>query len=193
MKKVLAFIASIGFLISCSEKKEDTSTTEVTTTTSTTEKPKPTLIYDVRYSDWEMGDQELINNVLRFYKSWDAKDLNNVDGLFADTVKMRLPEERSEIVLTKDKVTGALAKNRGMYGTTRNEIISAVSLRDKKSGEDWVMITTYSKWIEDNGKRDSVLYHDDWRLKDGKIAFLMSYYKLPTKTFLKTNDITGEK
>ena len=57
-----------------------------------------------------------------------------------------------------------------------------------KNLEDWVMITTYNKWIEKNGKRDSVLYNDTWRLKNGKLDMLMSYYKLPTKEFLKKND-----
>lgn len=75
-----------------------------------------------------------------------------------------------------------------MYDSTTNNIISAVSLHDQESKEDWVMVTTYNKWTVKGGKRDSLLYHDNWLLKDGKIRFLMSFYKLPSDQFLKNND-----
>ncbi len=75
-----------------------------------------------------------------------------------------------------------------MYDSTSNDILSAVSLHDKKSNEDWVMITTYNKWIQKNGTRDSVLYHDTWKIKDGKLSFLMSFDKVPTKQFVQRND-----
>ena len=75
-----------------------------------------------------------------------------------------------------------------MYDSTSNYILSAVSLHDKSSGEDWVMITTYNKWVEKDGKRDSILYHDNWKLKEGKINFLMSFYKVVSKEFEKRNE-----
>jgi hypothetical protein len=111
-----------------------------------------------------------------------------VTDYFADSVKLRVPTERNEYTIPKSKINEVLTKNRGMYDSTSNNILSAVSLHDKESNEDWVMITTYNKWVEKNGTRDSVLYHDNWQLKDGKITFMMSFYKLPTDAFLKKND-----
>jgi len=111
-----------------------------------------------------------------------------VAGLFADTVRLRIPTDREEIEVPNNQVNAKLAANRGMYDSTSNDIISAVSLHDKQSNEDWVMITTYNKWVNKDGKRDSVLYADSWQMKGGKIAFLMSFYKLPTDQFVKRND-----
>jgi hypothetical protein len=106
---------------------------------------------------------------------------------FSDTVRLRLPGEGNEIIIPKSKVKESFWKIRSMYSYTSNDMISAVSSRDKASAEKLVMMTAYVKWTEKNGKRNSILYHDDWRLKDGKFNFLLSYSKLPTMEFLKKN------
>jgi ketosteroid isomerase-like protein len=193
MKKIIYLLAYACIFASCSEKKENATETAATETSTTetsakVEMMKPDYGYPVRYSEWEIGNPENIKTVMNLYKAWDAKDAGKVASLFADTVKLRLPTEREEIVISNDKVNEALGKNRSMYDSTSNNIISAVSLHDRESNEDWVMITTYNKWIEKNGKRDSLLYHDNWQLKDGKISFLMSFYKLPSDSFIKKND-----
>ena len=183
MKKIFYVLAVVGIFASCSEKKEDTTVAEVPI-----EKPKPEYPYPIRYSDWEIGNPENIKTVLNLYSVWDKKDSGKMSGFFADSVKLRVPTERREITIPNDKIEKLLGENRGNYDSTSNNILSAVSLHDKESNEDWVMITTYNKWVEKNGTRDSVLYHDNWQLKDGKITFLMSFYKLPTQAFLKKND-----
>lgn len=148
----------------------------------------PVYAYPVKYKDWEIGDPANIKTTLDVYKAWDDKKPGKLSALFADTLRLRIPGEREEFVIPNNKIEAVLGKNRGLYDSTFNNILSAVSLHDKESGENWVMIATYNKWIEKNGKRDSVLYNDNWRLKNGKLDFLMSYYKLPTKEFLKRND-----
>ncbi len=190
MKKIIYLFAGVCIFSSCSEKK-----TENTTTTDTAaapviavEKVKPVYAYPVRYTDWEIGSDDNIKTVIDFYYAWDHKDAGKVAGLFADTVRLRIPTDREEIVVPNSQINVKLTANRGMYDSTSNNIISAVSLHDKQSNEDWVMITTYNKWVEKGGKRDSVLYADSWRLKNGKIAFLLSFYKLPTEQFVKRND-----
>lgn len=197
MKTIIYLLAGVCIFASCSEKKEgDTSTATNTATTATAatetaakvETAKPDYGYPVRYTEWEIGNPENIRTVINLYHAWDLKDAGKVAGLFADTVRLRLPTEREEFVILNEKVNEKLGKNRSMYDSTTNNIISAVSLHDRESKEDWVMITTYNKWVEKNGKRDSLLYHDNWRLKDGKINFLMCFYKLPSDQFIKTND-----
>ena len=186
MKKIIYLFASVCFLASCNnEKAADNNTTSA--------KVKTSYSYPIRYSDWEIGNPDNVKTVLDLYHAWDNMDVNKVNSLFADTVRMRIPTERDEIVIPNSRINDALKENRGMYDSTSNSIVSAVSLHDRESNEDWVMINTYSKWIEKDGKRDSVLYHDDWRLKNGKIDFLMSFYKLPTETFLKKNDTIPNK
>ncbi len=190
MKKVIYLFAGICIFSSCSEKKAESAAATDTTAAvaATVEKAKPVYAYPVRYTDWEIGNPDNIKTVIDFYYAWDHKDAGKVAGLFADTIRLRIPTDREEIVAPNSQINAKLTANRGMYDSTSNDIISAVSLHDKQSNEDWVMITTYNKWTDKGGKRDSVLYADSWRLKNGKIDFLMSFYKLPTEQFVKRND-----
>jgi len=186
MKKNIYLIVAVCVFAACNEKKVEPAATEPAA--AKVEVLKPEYPYPIKYSEWEIGKPENINTVLNFYKAWDQKDAIKVSGFFADSVKLRIPTERVEYVIANDKINEVLTKNRGYYDSTSNNILSAVSLHDRESNEDWVMITTYNKWIEKNGARDSILYHDNWQLKDGKVTFLMSFSKVPTDAFLKKND-----
>ena len=189
MQKILS-LATIAFisLCSCNNAPESKPAATDTAKAAPMLKPKPVFSYPIQRKDWELGDPANINTALAFYKAWDDKKLDGISNLFSDTVIMRIPAEKTEIKVSKEKMNDMLAKNLSGYQSTTNTILSAVSLHDNESGEDWVMITTYSKWIEKTGKRDSVLYHDDWKFKDGKISFLLSFDKVPTKEFLTKND-----
>jgi hypothetical protein len=44
----------------------------------------------------------------------------------------------------------------------------------------------YNKWTYNDGVRDSALFWENWRLKDGKIVYLNSLVQAPPKTLLKT-------
>ena len=192
MKKIIYLFAGICIFSSCSEKKAESAATTDTTaaapTVATVEKAKPVYAYPVRYTDWEIGSDENIKTVIDFYYAFDHRQTDKVASLCADTVRLRIPTDRDEIVVPNNQISARLAANRQMYDSTSNSIISAVSLHDKYNNEEWVMITTYNKWVEKGGKRDSVLYSDSWRLKNGKIGFLMSFHKLPTEQFVKSND-----
>jgi hypothetical protein len=183
-KFIITAIISIS-VFSCAEDPAADVTTNTDTVSTAGNNDASTLAYPVKYVNWEIGDFNNVRLVTDMYKVWDEQQAKGVAVYFADTVRMRLPEVRNEIVVLNSEVNARMATNRNMYGYTDNDMISAVSLRDKASGEEWVMITTYAKWTEKSGKRDSILYHDDWRVKDGKINFLMSYSKLPTAEFLK--------
>jgi len=187
-KIILTFIIATG-LISCTNSSYDTTNVD---SLNRIRVDTTKLAYPVRYVNWEMGDFNNVVVVTNFYKLWDARQAEGIASSFADTVRLRLPEERSEIVVPNNQIVEKLIKNRSMYGYTSNDIVSAVSLRDKDTGEEWVMVTTYAKWKEKNGVRDSILYHDDWRIKNGKIDFLMSYNKLPTEEFLKNQAVRKE-
>ena len=48
------------------------------------------------------------------------------------------------------------------------------------------MVMVYNKWTYNDGVKDSALYWENWRLKDGKIVYLNSLAQAPPKTLLKT-------
>ena len=193
MNKLLSLFL-IGFgLISCNDTKAPADEASGKTGTLKTEAKMPEFAYPVRYKNWEIGKPEHIKTALDFYRAWDDRDPAKANALFADTLRLRIPDDRNEIVLPRERINAALAQNRAMYDSTSNDILSAVSLHDKESGEDWVMVTTYNKWKEKGGKRDSLLYQDNWKLKDGKLALLMSFSKMPTRQLLSQVDSAGKK
>jgi hypothetical protein len=59
-------------------------------------------------------------------------------------------------------------------------------LYNEENNADWVMVMVYNKWTYNDGVRDSALYWDNWRLKDGRIVYLNSLAQAPPKTLLKT-------
>jgi hypothetical protein len=192
MNKLLSLFL-IGFgLISCNDTKAPADEASGKTGTLKTEAKMPEFAYPVRYKNWEIGKPEHIKTALDFYRAWDDRDPAKANALFADTLRLRIPDDRNEIVLPRERINAALAQNRAMYDSTSNDILSAVSLHDKESGEDWVMVTTYNKWKEKGGKRDSLLYQDNWKLKDGKLALLMSFSKIPTRQLLSRVDASGK-
>ena len=170
------------FFVACSDNnKETSSTSDGDTSKMETAMPVGT----VKHVNWELGNVSNVNKILEMYKMWDEKTPFLTTDYFADTVWLNIPEVRKEFVVPNNQITKRLAENRAQYKGTSNDILSSVSLHDKVTGEDWVMVTAYSKWVELDGKRDSVLYHDDWRLVNGKVDKLISFYKLPPKGFQK--------
>ena len=185
MRKTNFLVAAVLLMASCAEPAAKNETAPEVATNEV-----PTKVdygQPIQYTEWEIGKPEHIKTVLNFYNFWDNKETEKLAGLFADTLILRVPGETTEIKVANSNINKSFAENRGAYKTTKNQILSAVSLHDRESNEDWVMINTYSKWVEADGKRDSIMFSDSWRLKDGKISFLMSFDKKPTKTFLKSN------
>ena len=119
------------------------------------------------------------------YHAWDANDANTVAGFFADSASMDMPDGR-RLVLNKDNVYEKFAKGRRQYANASNKIISAISLHNDDYDEDWVQVLTYNKWSYQDGVKDSSLYFDNWRLKNGKINYLNSLEQKPPRPLLKT-------
>ena len=105
-------------------------------------------------------------------------------SFYADSAKMDLPGG-TRITLGNKDIYAHLKKARALYDTTYNHIISAYTLRNEDKNGDWVMVMTYNKWEYDDGFKDSTLYLDNWRVKDGKIVYLNSLEQTPPKAMLK--------
>ena len=119
------------------------------------------------------------------YHAWDANDANTGAGFFADSASMDMPDGR-RLLLNKDNVYEKFAKGRRQYADASNKIISAISLHNDDYDEDWVQVLTYNKWSYQDGVKDSSLYFDNWRLKNGKINYLNSLEQKPPRPLLKT-------
>ena len=91
-----------------------------------------------------------------------------------------------DLLLTNNTIESTLRKWRKNYKETSNIPFSLVSLHNKDLDQQWVMAWTWNKWRNADGTKDSMLYCDNWRLKDGKIVYLNSAENRPSKSLSKT-------
>ena len=179
MKKIL-FSALTVFIFSCQDEKKEPEIVPVTETP----KALPEFAYPVDRTHWKIGDPANTKLILDMYQAWDQKDGGAVARFFADSATLDLPNAQ-RMDLNKDNVYERFSKARIQYDNTSNKIISAISLHNDDYNEDWVQIMTYNKWSYKDGVKDSMLYFDNWRLKNGKINYLNSLEQKPPKPLLK--------
>jgi len=179
MKK-LFFAALTVFIFSCQDEKKEPEIVPVTETP----KALPEFAFPVDRSHWKIGDPANTKMVLDLYHAWDANDANTVAGFFADSAMLDMPNAL-RIAVNKSNVYEKFGKARKQYTNTSHKIVSAISLHNDDLDEDWVQILAYNKWSYPDGARDSMLYFDNWRLKNGKIDYLNSLEQTPPKPLLK--------
>jgi ketosteroid isomerase-like protein len=184
MKRIFA-IASFVFLISCKGQDEKQTETPTPTPATETKKALPEFAYPVAMANWTMGDPNHTKMVLDVYQAWERKDSAVFAASFADSVSMDMPDAR-RLTFTKGNAYKWLYNARSKYNSITNKIVSAYALHNEENSADWVMVMVYNKWTYNDGVRDSALYWDNWRLKDGKIVYLNSLEQAPPKTLLKT-------
>ena len=180
MKKIFYLLLSV-FLFSCQDEKKEP---EIIPTNDTS-KALPEFAYPVDRSHWNLGDPGNTKLVLDMYRAWDGNDANAVAGFFADSAAMDMPDAR-RLMLQKSDVYEKFAKARKQYADASHRIISAIALHNDDYDEDWVQILTYNKWSYQDGVKDSMLYFDNWRIKNGKINYLNSLEQKPPRPLLKT-------
>jgi len=139
----------------------------------------------VVFRNWEQGNPENSQLILNAYKAWDSDSTGGMSSYFGDTTKFDLPDGR-RFTINNNTIESTLRKWRKNYKETSNIPFSLVSLHNKDLDQQWVMAWTWNKWRNADGTKDSMLYCDNWRLKDGKIVYLNSAENRPSKSLSKT-------
>jgi len=184
MKKLFYLLLS-SFILSCQdEKKEPETTTTAEVTTTEPAKALPEFAYPVDRANWKMGDPANTKLILDMYHAWDAKNADAVAGFFADSAFLDMPNAQ-RMTLNKSNVYEKFGKARKQFTNTSHRIISAISLHNDDLNDDWVQILCYNKWTYQDGGKDSMLYFDNWRVKNGKIDYLTTLEQTPPKAVLK--------
>ena len=88
--------------------------------------------------------------------------------------------------MANNTIESTLRKWRKNYKETVNIPFSLISLHNKDLDQQWVIAWTWNKWRDADGGKDSMLYCDNWRFKNGKIVYLNSLENLPSRELLKT-------
>jgi hypothetical protein len=144
-----------------------------------------TLPSFVVFKNWEMGDPANAQVIVNAYNAWDSDSTGTMSVYFADSTSFDLPDGR-RFTMTNNTIESTLRKWRKNYKATSNVPFSLISLHNKDRDQQWVIAWTWNKWKYNDGSKDSMLYCDNWRLKDGKIVYLNSAGNKPSKSLLKT-------
>ncbi len=147
----------------------------------------PSLPANVVYKNWQMGDQSKVEIIVDFYKSWDAGEPGKMSTYLADTVHFDFPDG-TRSTTTKNTAEATLRKWRGAYKETSNIPFSLISLHNNDFDQDWVIAWTWNKWRYADGKKDSVLLAENFRIKNDKIVHMTSLQNSPSKTLLRSLD-----
>ncbi len=171
--------ALLIFLIACNSKSNETAI-ESATDTAGTHVTEKIFDYPVLYKNWEIGNHENTRLVLQMYRAWDGKTVNGIRELLADSFIMELPGSVRRAA-GREEMVNKMIQYRQNYLATNHEILAIHPLTNKDNREEWVMALIYNKWTHRNNVRDSMLYQDIWKIRDGKINSLMSLELSPSR------------
>jgi hypothetical protein len=177
-KKMLWLFIFVCFFIACNNEEAKTAAPEE----KNEAKPATTVTmpFKIQYSDLEMGDPNNAKMVLDMYKNWNDNKLDNMAGIFGDTLVIE-DARGNRIIVPHAGLQDSLAKWRGMSTTLSSDIVAALSMHSKEHADDWVLIWTMNKWTGKDGKKDSVFSNDNWQIRNGKLTFLSSLEQKPVK------------
>lgn len=175
----IAFCAFLLALVSCGEHSGPSTMASTDTVMSTSEKEK-VYDYPVQFKNWHMGDHENTRLALQMYKAWDSGSIKDMASLLDDTLTMELPDGR-RYAGDKEKMLANLVKSRQQYIYAHNDILAAYPLVNTDNNDQWVNVLVYNKWKYKDGLRDSMLYHDLWKITNGKISHLVSLEQSPSR------------
>ena len=189
MTKTILLAAVILINLSCSDSQTnneaDSKEPATAATTATTEVSKvPYLPSYVVYKDWKTGKPENAEMIIRVYEAWDGKSQEEMASYFADSTTYDFPDGTRAITTNKNVAT-KFRQWRNSFGETSNIPFSLISLYNDETDQDWVIAWTWNKWVYKDGKKDSMLYCDNWRIKNGKINYLNSLENKPSKKLSK--------
>ena len=185
LKQFFLCLLSIALFYACNnESAQDKEMKQSDSTTGnvpgTMAPPAAMLPEFVLFQHWEMGDPKKTEVIVRMYQAWDKGDTADVSSFFGDTTLWDFPDGRRQTT-TSNSAGATLRKWRSAYKETSNVPFSLISLRNTDYNQDWVIAWTWNKWRYTDGKKDSMLYCDNWRFENDKVVYLNSLESRPSK------------
>ena len=170
MKK-LFYIAAGFFLFSCNNQN---TTTDKTAEVKTADK-RISLPFKMAYEGTpSIGKTENIATVMNFNGDFIAGKMDNIGSYLADSVHVVF-EDGKEINTSRDSLIAVMKDWRGSMTDAKQSYISAVAVDNKDKGHECVF-----QWIDEthdykDGKKEHFIYHEDYRLENGKIREAYQY------------------
>lgn len=197
LKRFFIYAAAGIFIASCNSDK--TSDQQSPAPDSSATKSQPAVMEQtsklpsfVVFRNWELGDPGNSELIINTYGAWDSDSTGVMSTYFADTTRFDLPDGR-RFTTTNISIEPTLRRWRKNFKETSNRPFSLISLHNKDLDQQWVIAWTWNKWRHADGSKDSMLYCDNWRLKNGKIVYLNSLENRPSKSLSKTLNTISTK
>lgn len=178
MKKLFVFVAA-AFMLSCNNEKtkEGVVPGDPATTGAKVTLPQK-MVYEGTPA---VGKTENIVVVMNFNTDFVAGKLDNIGSYLADSVHAVFGDG-TEVNTTRDSMVAVIRAWRGSMDSAKQTYISAVALDNKDMNHEWVF-----QWIDEehnykDGKKEHLIYHEDYRLEKGKIREVFQYQQaVPAK------------
>jgi len=172
------FIFLISTFITACESKSGSATDKDTLTASAKTAARDTLTYAFKAaysSDITVPGNPLVaREVLNIWKMFESNQIEAMKPYFADTVKyddaggMHFYGTSAELLAYAGKDISNLDSLRFDISTWQ-----CAHLNDKN--EDWVNIWSAERRYPKNGKPDTTLIQENWKVKDGKVIYFNQY------------------
>jgi hypothetical protein len=173
MKK-LFFAALAGiFLTACSTGSDKTASSDATAPNT---KDTVNYLYRAGYSSdiTVPGNPENARKVLQVWKYFETDQIEAMKPYFADSVRYDDANGLHFFGKTADLLAFA-AKDYSSLDSMRFDISMWQSSHINDRNEDWVNIWSSERRYGKNGKADTILMQENWRVKDGKIIQFNQY------------------
>ncbi len=169
MRKIYAIAASV-FLFSCNNEKATEQKEEIKAPASAVVLPNK-MAYQGTAS---IGKAENIAIIMNFNNDFVAGKLDNIGSYLADSVHLVL-EDGVDVNTVRDSIVAMIKTWRESMTDAKVSYISAMAVDVKDKGHEWVF-----QWIDEthnykDGKKEQRIYHEDYRLENGKIREAYQY------------------
>lgn len=179
MKKYLLLLGAVAFLAACNNEKKEGEEKQ-----GDDDAPAVTmnLPYTPDYSSsFTMGDPAHATTIVQgSWKDWETNNMDNMKSWIADTIVAFHSD--NTMIRGADSMMARWKRGRASYSNVIDTVnaVMAVYSTDKK--ENWVLV--WAKEINTNtdGKVDTIMMMETWRMnKDGKADMLLQYDRATRK------------
>lgn len=172
MKRILLY-AFAAALFGCNNEKAKEG--EKSADNKPAESAKVTLPQKMLYQATAAeGDPNLIVSVMNFNTDFIGGKMDNIGSYLADSIHV-IFADGMESTTVRDSMVNMIKSWRGSMDSAKQNYISAIAVKNKDNGDEWVM-----QWIDEThyykgGKKEHMVYHEDYRMVNGKIRELFQH------------------
>jgi hypothetical protein len=183
MKKLIASSALLALILtSCGSPSSDKDLAKVVPDSPAVIAPTPAaapMPYTATQTDdWKMGDREKLRTILSFYKNMEADTLYDLLASHIADTMTNLNFENKTFKLTPAQFTDLVKKFRSRFSSIHEEFKTYLVVHSDKLNYDQVMLWIKETGLYKNGKSDSTMYQENWRINaEGKIFYRGSYMR----------------